>query len=105
MSAVPLSADFESWYSALAARLDKLDEALDSYTAHPVVEEIGQVLRVDGGIAEVSGLPGVGSEELVRFPGGRLGMAYDLAPDRLGAILIDAMGDLAAGDVVHRTGG
>jgi F-type H+/Na+-transporting ATPase subunit alpha len=104
MSAVPLSADFESWYSALAARLDKLDEALDSYTAHPVVEEIGQVLRVDGGIAEVSGLPGVGSEELVRFPGGRLGMAYDLAPDRLGAILIDAMGDLAAGDVVRRTG-
>src|SRR5690606_5000103 len=53
---------------------------------------------------EVSGLPGVSSEELVRFPEGRLGMAYDLGPDRLGVILVDAMGGLSAGDMVRRTG-
>ncbi|HLU30565.1 MAG TPA: F0F1 ATP synthase subunit alpha, partial [Acidimicrobiia bacterium] len=81
-----------------------MDAVVDAYRAHPSVDEVGEVLRVDGGIAEVSGLPEVTSEELVRFPGERLGMAYDLAPDRVGVILVDEMGDIAAGDVVHRTG-
>ncbi|MFP3914072.1 MAG: alternate F1F0 ATPase, F1 subunit alpha [Actinomycetota bacterium] len=98
------TAGFELWHSRLQSRLDRLDETIQGFEPRPAVEEIGRVLHVDGGIAEVSGLPDVRSEELVRFPGGRLGMAYDLAPDRLGVILIDEMGDLGAGDRVERTG-
>jgi F-type H+/Na+-transporting ATPase subunit alpha len=96
--------DFESWYSTLMDRMRDLDQAIESYETSPTIEEVGRVLRVDGGIAEVSGLPDVGSEELVRFAGGRLGMAYDLAPDRLGVILLDEMTGIASGDVVRRAG-
>ena len=92
------------WRSALRDRIDELDEALESRDARISMDEIGEVLRVDGGIAEVAGLPGVTSEELVRFPGGRLGMAYDLRPERLGVILLDEMAGLSAGDPVYRTG-
>ncbi len=104
MASVPEAGHFERWYAALRERIDTMDAVVDAYRAHPSVDEVGEVLRVDGGIAEVSGLPEVTSEELVRFPGERLGMAYDLAPDRGGVILVDEMGDIAAGDVVHRTG-
>src|SRR5690606_27180886 len=96
--------DVGSWYATLRERVDGLDAVMDAPRARPTVEEVGEVLRVEGGIAEVSGLPDVTSEELVQFPGGRLGMAYDLRPDRVGVILVDEVGGLAAGDLVRRTG-
>ncbi|MCJ7712487.1 MAG: alternate F1F0 ATPase, F1 subunit alpha [Chloroflexi bacterium] len=69
-----------------------------------LLRDIGTVVRIGRGIARVEGLPGVGSEELVRFPGGRLGMALDLEPDSLGVVLLDQTGDIDAGDLVRRTG-
>ncbi|MGD2061077.1 MAG: alternate F1F0 ATPase, F1 subunit alpha [Acidimicrobiia bacterium] len=96
--------EFDSWHESLQRRLAGLEEALDDFRPRPTVEEIGHVLRVDGGIAEIAGLPGVRSEELVSFPAGRLGMAYDLAPDRVGVILLDEMVGISAGDQVRRTG-
>jgi F-type H+-transporting ATPase subunit alpha len=96
--------EFERWHAALTDRLASLDGIADSHRHTPVVEEIGRVLRVDGGIAEVAGLPGVGSEELVGFPDGRMGMAYDLSSDRVGVILLDEMVGTSAGDPVRRTG-
>ncbi|MGD2042761.1 MAG: alternate F1F0 ATPase, F1 subunit alpha [Acidimicrobiia bacterium] len=80
------------------------EDALDAFSPRPAVEEIGHVLRVDGGIAQVSGLPGVRSEELVSFPDGRLGMAYDLSPEAVGVMLLDEMAGIGAGDQVRRTG-
>jgi len=96
--------DFNEWRSRLEERLERLGDVVESHRPRPVVRELGRVLRVDGGIAEVSGLPGVGSDELVEFPGGRLGMARDLTPERLGVVLLDEMAGIGAGDVVTRTG-
>ena len=96
--------DYDLWHAALSERLARLDDVASSLRHRPQVEEIGRVLRVDGGIAEVAGLPGVRSEELVRFSHGHVGMAYDLSPDRVGVILLDAMGGISAGDSVSRTG-
>lgn len=104
MSSESRGGEFERWQASLGARLRELDRVVEDHRAHPIVEEIGTVTRVEGGVAEVSGLPGVRSEELVEFPGGRLGMAYDLNPDRLGVILLDEEVGLGAGDIVHRTG-
>lgn len=104
MGSIQQSDHFGDWHTALRERIDSLDAVIEAHEAQPTMAELGRVLRVDGGIAEVAGLPDCGSEELLRFPGGRLGMAYDLAPDRVGVILVDEMGDLAAGDVVERTG-
>jgi F-type H+-transporting ATPase subunit alpha len=97
-------ADFDLWNAALSDRLARLDDVARSRRTRPVVEETGRVLRVDGGIAEVDGLPGVRSEELVSFPRGHLGMAYDLSAERVGIILLDEMAGTRAGDPVRRTG-
>jgi F-type H+-transporting ATPase subunit alpha len=87
-----------------------LDETLD--TLHRVsrnrrtelqIEEYGEVLSVGHGVARASGLPGVRSEEIVRFPNGLLGMAFNLDPEGVGIILLDEGPGLAAGAEVQRT--
>ncbi len=48
----------------------------------------GVVVDVGDGVARVAGLGEVGFEELVHFDGGAIGMAYDLAPELTGVVLL-----------------
>ena len=50
---------------------------------------MGTVTNVIPGIAKVSGLPGVAYEELVEFPGGVLGIAFNVDEDEVGVVLLD----------------
>ena len=47
-------------------------------------QEVGRVRSVGNGIVLVAGLPGVRSEELIRFPGGLLGVTFNVDPSRSG---------------------
>jgi F-type H+/Na+-transporting ATPase subunit alpha len=62
------------------------------------------VLQVGGGIARVSGLPERDLGELVRFPGGVLGLAVNLEPTTSGVILLGDSDRLSAGAAVTATG-
>jgi F-type H+-transporting ATPase subunit alpha len=73
---------------------------LEAHRYGLAVEEVGTVQRVGEGIAQVSGLPNVQSEELVRFPGDVLGIALDLAPDHVGVVLLDESAAIRAGQRV-----
>jgi len=66
--------------------------------------EVGRVISVATGIAMVSGLPGVGFEELVKFPGDVLGIAFNVDEAEIGVVLLGPYQDLHAGDEVERTG-
>ncbi|HSN53260.1 MAG TPA: alternate F1F0 ATPase, F1 subunit alpha [Candidatus Sulfomarinibacteraceae bacterium] len=68
------------------------------------VEEVGVLEFVGQGVATARGLAGVRSEELVRFTGDLLGLAFDLDRDRVGIVLLDEAEGIAAGDTVRRTG-
>jgi F-type H+-transporting ATPase subunit alpha len=68
------------------------------------VREVGIVTNVSTGIATVSGLPGVGFNELVQFPGGLLGIAFNVDEEGVGVILLGDFENLHAGDQVERTG-
>jgi F-type H+-transporting ATPase subunit alpha len=81
-----------------------IHRSLEEYTPALSPREIGTIKFVGEGIARVDGLPNVKSEELVRFPGGLLGMAYNLDPDEVGIILLDESEFLEAGDEAHPTG-
>ncbi len=70
-------------------------------TLKPV--EVGTLQSVGQGTARVSGLPGVGLMELLRFPGDQLGIAFNLDPDEIGVILLDRASHLRAGSEVRRT--
>jgi len=71
------------------------------------VEELldtGTVIEVGDGIASVSGLRDVGSQELVEFSGGVYGIAFSLLGDRVGCILLGAESGIREGSDVVRTG-
>lgn len=81
-----------------------LDAALAALPRTPRAIEVGRVLEVGPGFAVVSGLPGVRTEELVRFACGELGLAFDLAGDHVGVLLLDHAAGIEAGSLVRRTG-
>ena len=62
------------------------------------------ITSIATGIAKVSGLPAVGFEELVKFPGDLLGMAFNVDEVEVGVVLLGEYWHLNAGDEVERTG-
>ena len=71
------------------------------------VEELldtGSVMEVGDGIATVSGLRDVGSQELVEFAGGIYGIAFSLLGDRVGCLLLGPEEGIREGSDVTRTG-
>ena len=81
-----------------------LREVREAFTPQLTPREVGIITNVSTGIATVSGLPGVGFDELVRFPGGLLGIAFNVDENEIGVILLGEYQDLHAGDEVERTG-
>jgi F-type H+-transporting ATPase subunit alpha len=80
-----------------------LRTATAAFTPQITPREVGTVIEVSTGVAIVSGLPGVGYEELIRFPGGLLGMVFNLDADEIGVVLLGDYQHLHAGDEVERT--
>lgn len=83
---------------------ERLENGREQHTFSLTPREIGTVVSVSAGIVKVSGLPGVGFEELLRFPGGLFGIAYNIDEHEIGAILLAEDSLLNAGDEVERTG-
>jgi F-type H+-transporting ATPase subunit alpha len=81
-----------------------ISQGLGNFTPQLTPREVGTIISVATGIAKVSGLPGVGFEELVKFPGDVLGIAFNVDEDEIGVVLLGAYQDLHAGDEVERTG-
>jgi F-type H+-transporting ATPase subunit alpha len=67
-------------------------------------QEVGTITSVSTGIARVSGLPGVGFDELVKFPGDVFGIAFNVDENEIGVVLLGEYWHLQAGDEVQRTG-
>jgi len=95
--------DGSALHEVLDQALEALDTASSESAATPALREYGIVNFVGQGVARVQGLPGVKSEELVRFQGGRLGMAFNLHPDEVGVILLDDCTGVESGTEVWRT--
>ncbi len=81
-----------------------IDRARNAFTPQLKPHEVGAVTSVSMGIAKVSGLPGVGFEELVKFPGDLYGIAFNVDPNEVGVVLLGDCEHLHAGDEVERTG-
>jgi F-type H+-transporting ATPase subunit alpha len=68
------------------------------------VAEIGQVLSIGDGVAQIYGLDNVQAGEMVEFPGGIMGMALNLEESAVGAVIFGDDRDIKEGDIVRRTG-
>jgi F-type H+/Na+-transporting ATPase subunit alpha len=67
------------------------------------VEEIGRVLETGDGIARVSGLPHCMALEILEFPHGLVGLAFNLEEHQVGAIVLGDASLLQEGDPVKQT--
>jgi len=84
-----------------------LRDMLTSTEPEVSVEELldtGSVAEVGDGIATVTGLRDVGSQELVEFAGGIFGIAFTLLGDRVGCLLLGPEEGIREGGDVVRTG-
>ncbi len=81
-----------------------LRRQIEQYQSSADIYETGTVIQVGDGIAHIYGLSNAMSNELLEFPGGRLGMALNLEEDSIGCVILGPFQDIHEGDIVRRTG-
>src|SRR5467141_4617537 len=74
------------------------------FEAGVTVSEVGTVIKVGDGIAEIHGLEKVMAGELLEFPHQVRGLALNLEEDKVGAVLFGDFQSIKEGDLVKRTG-
>jgi F-type H+-transporting ATPase subunit alpha len=81
-----------------------IQKEIENYQSQIDVREVGQVLQVGDGIARVYGLSGVMASEMVEFPGGIIGLAFNLEEDSVGVIILGDYLAIKQGDEVKSLG-
>jgi F-type H+-transporting ATPase subunit alpha len=99
-----ISADQDSVQDAFDAALLRIAQAREAVAPRLTLRETGTIASIGAGIAKVSGLPGAGLEEVLRFPGGSYGIAFNIEEEEIGVVLLDDHSHLHAGDEVERRG-
>ncbi len=81
-----------------------IQQEVEQYRAQIDVREVGRVLEVGDGIARIYGLSGVMAGEMIEFPGGVFGLAFNLEETSVGAIILGDWLSVNEGDEVRSTG-
>ena len=99
-----MSTEPDSLRTIFEGAFAEMAQVRETFTPQLTPREVGIITSIATGIAKVSGLPGVGFEELVKFPGDLLGMAFNVDEGEIGVVLLGEYWHLNAGDEVERTG-
>jgi F-type H+-transporting ATPase subunit alpha len=83
---------------------EALRRNVESWTPSVEREEVGRVTETADGVARVQGLPGAMANELLEFPGGVFGLAFNLDVDEIGCIILGESDKIEEGDAVKQTG-
>ena len=81
-----------------------IKQQIENFDAGVTVAEVGTVIKVGDGIAEVHGLERAMAGELLDFDKGAFGLALNLEEDKVGAVLLGEYQAIKEGDTVRRTG-
>ena len=81
-----------------------IQQEIEQYDSQIDVREVGTVLEVGDGIARVHGLTGVAAGEMVEFPGGITGLAFNLEENSVGVIILGDYLTINEGDEVKAMG-
>src|ERR671917_1370118 len=79
-------------------------QQIENFDTGVTVTEVGTVIKVGDGIAEIHGLEKVMAGELLDFPHEVRGLALNLEEDKVGAVLFGEFQLIKEGDTVSRTG-
>src|SRR5436853_2186308 len=79
-------------------------QQIENFEAGVTVMEVGTVIKVGDGIAEIHVLEKVMAGELLEFPHDVRGLALNLEEDKVGVVLFGEFQKIKEGDLVKRTG-
>ena len=79
-------------------------DQIGDYTLDVDVAEVGTVVSVGDGIAQVHGIESVMATEMLEFPNGIYGLALNLEEEAVGVVLLGRSTEIKEGDTVKRTG-
>jgi F-type H+-transporting ATPase subunit alpha len=82
----------------------ELRRQIDSFSPEVELKDVGTVLEAGDGIAKISGLADVSSQELVQFANGVMGIAFNLEHDSVGVIVMGEYAGIEEGMTVYSTG-
>ena len=88
---------FNKYSEELASRISLFEKSLE-------VRNIGEVTEAGDGIAQVRGLTGVKSQELVQFSNDVKGIAFNLKEEKVGVIILGDYSTIQEGMIVETTG-
>ena len=83
---------------------EALRKNVEGWTPSVEREEVGRVIETGDGIARVAGLPRTMANEILEFPGGLLGVAFNLDETEIGCIIFGEAAGIEEGDPVKQTG-
>ncbi|MDE7094198.1 MAG: F0F1 ATP synthase subunit alpha, partial [Oscillospiraceae bacterium] len=81
-----------------------IKQQIKNYHAQISLSDVGTVITVGDGIANIHGLEKCMSGELIQFEDGTYGMALNLEQDSVGAVLLGSDENIKEGSTVKRTG-
>jgi F-type H+-transporting ATPase subunit alpha len=81
-----------------------IQQEIANFESEIDVREVGTVLEVGDGIARVHGLTNVAAGEMVEFPGGVIGLAFNLEENSVGIIILGDYLKISEGDQVKSLG-
>ncbi len=81
-----------------------LKKQIEAFSPEVKLQDVGNVLEAGDGIARVSGLTDVRSQELVQFENGVMGIAFNLEQDDVGVIIMGEYSGIDEGMTVSTTG-
>ncbi len=91
--------------SDIAKQITKdLKKKIEAFEPKVEIADVGTVLEAGDGIARVTGLANVKSQELVQFANGVLGIAFNLEKDAVGVIIMGEYSEISEGMSVSTTG-
>src|SRR5665647_1716494 len=99
-----MNMEAETLHQVFDRAFAEIGQARGDFMPQLRLREVGAVTHVSTGVAKVSGLPHVGFEELLKFPGDVFGIAFNVDEDEIGVVLLGDYWHLHAGDEVERTG-
>ncbi len=92
----------------MAIRSDEIisiiKDSIERFDRTAETRNVGTVVEVGDGIAQIYGLDAALSSELVEFPGGVMGMALNLEEETVGAVILGESKGVKEGDTVKTTG-
>ena len=83
---------------------DIIRQQIENFDTGVTVTEVGTVIKVGDGIAEIHGLEKIMAGELIEFPHDVRGLALNLEEDKVGAVLFGDFQKIKEGDMAKRSG-